>query len=79
MPYLDSNIASKIYHASIGSEVLCLARTAMDLNIIVTNPNLLLRMKKHCGEFTRIISLLKKIFGRTFKVFDKFADTTNTA
>ena len=31
MPYLDSNIPSKIFYASIGSEVLRITRTTMGL------------------------------------------------
>ena len=34
-------------------------------------------MKKHCIECVCIILQLKKIFGKLFKVFHKFADTAN--
>ena len=35
---------------------------------------LLIRMKKQVSEFTWVIPLLKKIFGKHFKVFYKFED-----
>ena len=42
---------------------------------MVTRVNLLfIRMKKQGSECTLIISLLKNIFGKHFKVFQKFAD-----
>ena len=45
---------------------------------MVTRVNHLLRvMKKQGSECVRIISLLKKIFGKIFKVFHKFADAAN--
>ena len=46
MPYLDSNVPPKIYYASIGSEIVCIARTTTDLINMVKRVNLLLlRMK----------------------------------
>ena len=35
---------------------------------------LLIRMKKQVSEFTWVIPLLKKIFGKYFKLFYKFED-----
>lgn len=47
MPYLDSNMLSKIFYASVGSEILRIARTTTDLIRMVICPNLLLiRMKE---------------------------------
>ena len=44
----------------------------------VTRVNLLLIRRKIKGSgCSRIISLLKKIFGKPFKVFRKFGDTAN--
>ena len=34
-------------------------------------------MKEQGDEFTHIIPLYKKIFGKHFKVFQKFADTAD--
>ena len=36
-----------------------------------------IRMKKWCSECVRIISLLKKIFGKHFEIFHEFADIAN--
>ena len=63
MPYLDSNITSKTFSTSIGSEILHIARTATDLIDMVKRVNLLLmQKKKQRSECTHIISLLKKFF-----------------
>ena len=78
IPYLDGNIPSKIFFALISSEIISIARTATGMNNIVIRISLLLiRMKKHGSECVRIILLLKKIFKKHFKVFNKFADTAN--
>ena len=34
-------------------------------------------MKKQGSDYVRIISLMKKIFGKRVKVFHNFADTAN--
>ena len=66
MPYLD------------GSKIMRIARITTDLINMVTHvTSLLIRMKKQGSECYCIISLLKKIFGRHFVVFHKFADTDN--
>ena len=68
----------KTFDASVGSAILYIAETTTDLITMVTRFNLLLiRMKKQISKFTRIISLLKKIFGKHFKVFQKFTDTAD--
>ena len=41
MPSLDSNIPSKIFYASVGSEILRIARAIMDLTNMVPRVNLL--------------------------------------
>ena len=78
MPYLDNNIPSKTFYTSISSEIVRMARTTSELINMVTHANILLIcMKKQGNECTRIISLLKKIFEKHFKVFHKFANTTD--
>ena len=78
MPYLDSNILSKIFYALVGSEILRIAGTTTDLINMVARVNLLLiRMKKQGNECAHITSLLKKILGKRFKVFHKLLDTAN--
>lgn len=70
MPYLGNNIPSQIFHASIGSEILHLfKRTAGLVNMIAHVNLLLIKIKKPGSEGTRIVSLLKKMFGKHFKVF----------
>ena len=51
-----------MFYASLGSEVLRIARTMTDLiNVIKRVNRLLIRMKKQGSKCTRIILLLKKI------------------
>jgi len=78
MPFLDSNIPSKIFYASVGSEILRIARTTSNLHDLVTRVNALLtRMAKQGSKHKQIASLINKLFGRHFNVFKKFADTAN--
>ena len=59
--YLDSNILSNIFYASVGSEILHIAIKATDLINIVTGINILLiRIKKQESVSTRTLSLFKK-------------------
>ena len=75
MPYLDSNIPFNIFYASVGSEILCIARTTTDLINTVTRVNpFLIQMKKQGSECVHSI-LLSILFYYT--VFRKFADTAN--
>ena len=75
MPYLNSSIPLEIYYATISSEILRNNRTTTDLiNMVICVNLLLIRMKKQSSECTRIISLLKEIFAKHFKVFHKLAD-----
>ena len=70
MPSLDSYIPSKIFCTSIGCEILHVSRTVRSLINMVTHVDLLLMwMKKQSSECTHIISVLKMIFGKHFKVF----------
>ena len=78
MPYLDRNIPSKIFYASVGSEILNIVRITTDLVNMVTHVNLLLIwMKKKGNECTRIISLLNKIFVKYFKIYHKLSFKSN--
>ena len=71
----DSSISSRLFYASIGSDILRIARTIADLINRATRVNLLLiRMEKLCSECIRLISLFKK---NTLKLFHKFADTAD--
>ena len=66
-PYFDSNIPCNIFYVSIGSQILCIARTRTDLVDLTTHVSLLLmRIKKQRSVCTRIILLLKNII-QTFE------------
>ena len=68
MPYLDSNIPSKIIYVSVDSEILRITRITTDLINFVTHVNLLLIwMKKRGSECVLTIDLLKKIFGKNWE------------
>ena len=78
MPYLNNDISSKIFYASASSDILHIARATTDLINMVTRVNLLLiRIKKQGSKCVHIISLLKEIFGKHFKVYHKFGDSAN--
>ena len=65
MPYLDSDIPSKIFYASFDSEILHVAKATSNLINMVTRANLLvIRMKKKGSQCICIILLLTKIFGK---------------
>ena len=75
LSYLDSNVSYKTRYALISSEILSIARTATHLINIATSVNLFQTQIKNQGsEFTRIISMLKKLFGKHFKVLYQLAD-----
>ena len=75
MLYLDSNIPSQIFYASIESENLRIARTATTkelINVVTRVNSLLIRMKNQGSEHILTISLLKKVFRKHFKIIHKF-------
>ena len=77
MPQFDSNITWNIYCASIGSEILKFARTISDMNTFVTLSNRLLKMmQKQESKYRSITSMLNKVFGKHFTVFNVFTDIT---
>jgi len=76
VPFLESNIPSKIFYASVSSEILRIARTTSDLHNLIPRVNSLLhRMKTQGSECIQIISLLKKLYGKNLILFKKIADT----
>ena len=78
IPYLDINIQSKIFYASIGFEIILTARTIANLiNMVTCADSLLIPLIKQSSDCTRIIWLLKKIFGKHFKAFHTFANTAD--
>ena len=64
MPYLDSNIPSKIFYSEFRVEILRSARTIIDATIFQRNPKFLInRIMKH-GDKTNILSTtLNEVFG----------------
>ena len=65
MPYLDSNIPSKIFYASIASEVVRIARTTMDLINMVKRKSKL--------QVNVPVSIMKKVYGKhSIKYFISF-------
>ena len=67
-----------MFYAIIGSETVRIVRKTTNLSNMVKPVGLLLiRMKKQGSECIRIVWLLKKIFGKHFNVFQKFANTAD--
>ena len=60
----------KIFYASVGSEIPCIAGTTEDLIDMIEFVNLLLIwMKKQGSECACIVSLLKDFLGKYLKVY----------
>ena len=76
--YLGNNKLAEIIYRSIGFQILRIVRTTSNLINMVPPVNLfdLIGMKKQGTEYTRIILLPNKIFGKHFVVFLK---STNNA
>ena len=67
-----------MFYSSFGSETLRTAWTTGDPIYMVKRVNhFLIPMKKQGGECTCNISVLKKISGKQFKIFPKFADVAD--
>ena len=62
MPYLDSNIPSKVFYASVGSEILRIARIDL-INMVTRDDLLLIRMKKQGSEVFISCHYWKRSFG----------------
>ena len=73
MPYLDSNIPSKILYSSFGAEVLRYARNTSKIEVFLDNcNNLILRMVKQGGRIERLSNVVNNIVGRHIDTFSKF-------
>ena len=73
MPYIDSNIPSKIFYSSFGAEILRYARNTSKVEVFLnTCKNLLVRMLKQGGHINGLSNVLNKIVGRHFDTFSKF-------
>ena len=65
MPYLDNNIPSKKFYASIGCEIPRMVGTTDPISMMKHVNLLVIRMKNEGSE----CPILKKIFAKHFKVF----------
>ena len=79
MPYLCSNIPSKMFYSAFGAEILRIARTTNIFNVFKCSSKILLyRAQKQGGDNGILKKTLPKYFGRHFEVFGKFCDTSVT-
>ena len=77
MPFLHSNIPSKMFYSSFGAEILRSARTTTDRtdfkNICKT---LTTRMARQGGKRYKFEATINKMFGRHFETFRKYSNTS---
>ena len=77
MPYLCSNIPTKMFYSAYGAEILRTARTASDVNSFINHCRVLIkRMVKQGGVIDKMEKTLSRVFGRHFDVFKKFFPTS---
>ena len=77
MPYLDSDIRSKIFYSAFGAEILRSARTTNDAAIFQRNSKILINRKmKQGGKINRLFSTFNKLFSRHFDVFHKYINSS---
>ena len=70
MSYMSSNMPSKIFSATLGAEVLSIARTTTESeNFNRSYAKKISRMMKQGGTIRRIKECLHKISGQNFKLF----------
>ena len=77
MPFLDSNMPSKIFYSSLGAEVLRIARTTNNKAAFLNSVSIIIkRMVNQGAKLETVIKTLKKVFGQHFTLFEKYAPTT---
>ena len=77
MPFLNSNMPSKIFYASLGSEVLRLGRTTNDVHSLKSNIDTLLkRMRNQGAKQINTEKVIKKVYGKNPDIFKSFSDTS---
>ena len=75
MPYLDSNIPSKIFYSAFGGEILRFARNTSDIALFMDKSKLLIdRMLKQGGKSFILTNILKRLFGKHFDIFRKYCN-----
>ena len=73
LPYKCSNIPSKMFYATIGAEVLRIAKATSTYNFFIKSVHgLLLRMKRQGADLFGLKKVLRKMLGRHFENFQKF-------
>ena len=78
MPYITSNMPSKIFYSSLGAEILRIGRTTNDFDQFkFSSKKITGRMIKQGAQHHKIQQCFRKIFGRHFDVFKPFAATCN--
>ena len=76
MPFLCSNMPSTMFYSSLGAEVLRIGRANNDVTTFFNSTKCIIdRMIKQGGKIYNIIKILKKLYGRHFETFNKFAPT----
>ena len=79
MPFLCSNMPSKIFYSSLGAEILRIGRTTNNVKMFEpSSKKVTARMRKQGATVYKIKQTLCKVFGRNFDVFRQFADTCDT-
>ena len=77
MPFLCSNIPTKMFYSSLGAEILRIARANnQKVSFFKSAKEIVSRMLNQGGNITRVTNTLKKIFGRHFDTFHEFAPTS---
>ena len=77
MPYLSSNIPSKMFYSAFGAEILRAARTTSSATVFLnSSKTLVTRLCNQGGNLKILTNTLNKIFGRHFSTFRKFYNTS---
>ena len=77
MPFLCSNMPTKMFYSSLGAEVLRIARANNNrASCVKSCKDIVNRMLNQGGSILKISNTLKKIFGRHFVTFQDFAPTS---
>ena len=78
MPFLSSNMPSKIFYSSLAAEILRIGRTTTTINDFCHSvSNIIVRMSRQGAKIMRIKNSLKKMFGRHFDTFKCFSPTAD--
>ena len=78
MPYLDSNMPSRIFYSTLNAEILRIARCTTEREAFVKSANkLCTRMLKQGANYNRTIHSLTKIYGKHFESFVFFFPTSD--